>query len=370
LAATGASIREGVGKTGLVVTLENGPGPVVWLRADMDALPLEEKTGLDYASTVGGASAVMHACGHDMHVTWLVGAVEQLAATTAEWSGTVVAIFQPAEEVAQGAQAMVDDGLVALAPHPDVVLGQHVSPLPAGSISVTSGAAMAGVDVMSVMFHGRGGHGSRPETTIDPVVTAASFVTRLQSIVSRNVPPGSLAVVTAGMLQAGTKSNIIPDESLVGISMRSVDPAVRTTMMNGVSRLARGEAIAAGMVHEPTVELTESAAPTVNDPESAERVRAAFARHFGDKQVVDLGTVSGSEDVAVLAKAAQAPLVFWITGGSDPAAFAAAEEAGTVDETVPSNHSPYFAPVLDPTIRVGVDSLVIAAREWLSPATS
>lgn len=214
--ALGLAVTEGIGGAGVAAVLENGPGPVVWLRADMDGLPVTERTGLEYASTVrvvgpdGTESGVMHACGHDMHVTWLIGAMEQLVATRAEWSGTVVALFQPAEEVVAGARAMVDDGLADRVPRASIVLGQHVAPLPAGVISLTAGPAMAGVDDLTVTLHGRGGHASRPETTIDPVLAAASTVVRLQSVISREAIPGKLAVLTVGRLQAGTKSNIIP----------------------------------------------------------------------------------------------------------------------------------------------------------------
>lgn len=358
----GLDVTEGVGGTGVVTVLDNGTGPTVWLRADMDGLPVHEQTGLDYASVVEG---VMHACGHDMHVTWLIGAMERLVESRSEWSGTVVAVFQPAEELISGARAMVDDGVATRFPSPDIVLGQHVGPLPAGMVSLTAGPAMAGADEVDVVLHGQGGHGSRPETTIDPVLAAASTVVRLQSIVSREVTPGELAVVTVGKLQAGTKSNIIPAVAHLGINIRTISAATRELVMSSIERIVRGEAAAAGMVVEPEIIPGLSAPATINSATHSEVLRSEFEGAWGASALHDFGTVSGSEDVGLLATASGAPLVFWITGGADPAAFAAAVAAGRMEQDIPSNHSPFFAPVLDPTIDRGVDALVIAARTFL-----
>ena len=373
--ALGLDVIEGIGGTGVAAVLENGDGPVVWLRADMDALPVEELTGLEYASTVsvvgpdGADTKLMHACGHDMHVTWLIGAMEELAAALSEWSGTVVAIFQPAEETIAGARAMIADGLLDRVPRPSVVLGQHVAPFPAGIISVTSGAAMAGVDDLTIVLHGRGGHGSRPETTIDPVLAAASTVVRLQSVVSREVTPGKLAVLTVGRLHAGTKSNIIPDHAELDVNIRSVEPEVRDRVLGSVRRIVEAEATASGMTVPPQITVNAVAPATVNSPEHTEMLRNRFVTEWGDR-VIDYGTVSGSEDVGELAIAAEAPLVFWITGGSDPATVAAAQAAGRFEQDIPSNHSPYFAPVLHPTIERGVQALVLGARTFLAPPIS
>jgi hippurate hydrolase len=369
--ASGLEVTEGVGGTGVVAVLENGPGKTVWLRADMDGLPVEEKTGLDYASTVraigpdGTETAVMHACGHDIHVAWLVGAIERLVAIRSEWSGTIVAVFQPAEELGAGARAMLEDGLLERFPRPDVVLGQHVGPLPAGVVSVTSGAAMAGVDDLAVVLHGVGGHGSRPEATIDPVLAAASTVVRLQSVVSREVTPGQVAVVTVGSLQAGTKSNIIPDRASLGINIRTIEPAVRERVLAAVRRIVAAEAVASGMETEPDITVTASLPATVNEPVAAQLVREAFGAAWGEAAVIDYGTVSGSEDVGLLATAAGVPLVFWFTGGVDPVAFATAMAAGRFEQDIPSNHSPYYAPVLEPTIEHGIDALIVAAKAYL-----
>lgn len=370
--ALNLEVTDGVGGTGVVAILSNGDGPTVWLRADMDGLPVEEKTGLDYASSTvatapdGTSTPVMHACGHDMHVTWLIGAMRELTRTRADWSGTVVAIFQPAEELLAGARAMVDDARFRDIPSPDIVLGQHVGPLPAGVVSLTSGAAMAGVDDLAVVLHGQGGHGSRPETTIDPVLAAAAVVVRLQSVVSRQVTPGQLAVVTVGSINAGTKSNVIPHEARLGINIRTVDPSTRERVLESVTRIITAEAHASGMTEPPTIDVPLSGPPTVNSPDHTARLRDRFTAEWGETSVIDHGTVAGSEDVGILAQATAAPLVFWITGGADPVAVATAMAAGRLEQDIPSNHSPYYAPVLHPTIERGVSALVIAARTFLT----
>jgi hippurate hydrolase len=245
------------------------------------------------------------------------------------------------------------------------VLGQHVGPLPAGVVSLTSGAALAGVDDLAVVLHGRGGHGSRPETTTDPVLAAAATVVRLQSVVAREVTPGELAVVTVGSLHAGSKSNIIPDEARLLINIRTVSATVRDRVLEAVHRIIRSEASASGMTEPPTIDTVLSGPPTINSAEHVATLRARFAEAWGAAAVIDYGTVSGSEDVGLLAP--NAPLVFWITGGADPAVFAAAMAAGRMEQDVPSNHSPYFAPVLHPTIERGIDALVIGARTFLEP---
>ncbi len=371
LNALGLEVITGIGRTGVVGVLANGAGPTVMLRADMDGLPVTEETGLPYASTVtttdehGHEVGVMHACGHDIHITCLIGAVERLLETRGEWSGTVVALFQPAEEHGGGAQVMVDDGLYEKVPKPDIVLGQHVAPAPAGTVGAHPGPAMSAVDAFDVTMFGRGGHGSRPETTIDPVVMAAATVMRLQGIVAREVAAVDTAVVTVGYMSAGTKSNIIPAEAKLGISIRSFDEEVRGHVVGAVERVIAAEAQASGAEREPSIEVTERYPVTVNDPDALERTKTAFRAVFGDDRVVDPGLITGSEDVGNLATAAGAPLVYWILGGTDPHAYAAAMAAGSLDHDIPSNHSPFFAPLPQPTIDVGVQALVVAAREWL-----
>ncbi|PKH43801.1 hippurate hydrolase [Nocardioides alpinus] len=371
----GFEVHEGIGITGVVGVLARGEGPVALLRADMDGLPVEEATGLPYASTAraldpdGVDVAVMHACGHDVHVTCLLGAAATLAAD-AGWTGTLVVLFQPAEEVARGAAAMVDDRLYDLVPRPDVVLGQHVAPLPAGALGLTSGPAFAATDSLRVTLTGAGGHGSRPEATVDPVVMAASTVMRLQTIVSREVAATDTAVVTVGASRAGTKANIIPEQAELLVNVRTYDPHVRGVVLAAITRIVEAEAAAAGAPVGPEIVAYESAPAVVNDADAVERTRAALTGTVGVTAVVDPGPVTGSEDVGVLAAAAGAPCVFWLLGGADPAAFDGAADVPAMQRvmaSLPSNHSPAYAPVIQPTLGIGVSALVSAALVWLGP---
>lgn len=362
LRGLGLATTTGVGGTGVVGLLERGDGPTVLLRADMDALPVQEATGLPYASTVDG---VAHACGHDVHVTCLLGALERLAADDG-WRGRVQAVFQPAEEVGGGAQAMVDDGLVERFGRADVVLGQHVAPIPAGVLGLAAGPAFAASDTVRIVLHGRGGHGSRPETTVDPVLMAAATVQRLHAIVSREVGGGETAVLTVGTLHAGTKENIVPGHAELGLTVRSFDPEVRARVLAAVQRVVRAEAAASGAPREPEIEVFDAFPPLVNDVTAAERTATALG---GAGFVVDPGPVTGSEDVGVLATASGAPCSYWLLGGADPALFAGAstrDELAAIVRTLPSNHAPDYAPVVEPTLAVGVAALVAAAREWLA----
>ena len=371
LTELGIEFEEGIGKTGVVGVIRNGEGPVVWLRADMDALPVKELTGLEYASTARGTDPagtdvpVMHACGHDMHVTALLGALEHLLATKDEWSGTIVAAFQPAEEYGAGSQAMIADGALERFPKPDIVLGQHVTPLPAGTIGVRGGTQMAASDGLTVTLLGRGGHGSRPHSTIDPVVMAAATVMRLQTIVSREVDPRDVAVVTVGSIHAGLKNNIIPAEAKLELSLRYPDDEARARVLAKVERVVRAEAHASGAEEEPVIEIDHSLPPTINDMHATARLTLAFDMAFGEGTVVDPGMFTGSEDVSWFAREAGVPLVFWFWGGIDAQKYADAKAGGTIDRDIPTNHSPYFAPVLEPTLTRGVDALVVAAREFL-----
>ena len=371
LAELGVEFEEGIAKTGVVGVVRNGEGPVVWLRADMDALPVEERTGLAYASTARGTDPsglvvpVMHACGHDMHVTSLLGALDHLLAAKDEWSGTIVAVFQPAEEYGAGSEAMIAEGVLDRFPKPDIVLGQHVTPLPAGTIGVRSGTQMAASDGLTVTLLGRGGHGSRPHSTIDPVVMAAATVMRLQTIVSREVDPREVAVVTVGSIHAGLKNNIIPAEAKLELSLRYTDDEARARVLEKVERVVRAEALASGAEEEPIIVVDHSLPPTINDVDATARITAAFDRAFGEGTVIDPGMFTGSEDVSRFAQDAGVPLVFWFWGGVDPQAYAAASAAGTLERDIPTNHSPFFAPVLQPTLDRGVDALVVAAKEFL-----
>jgi hippurate hydrolase len=373
----GYETTTGVGRTGVVGVLRNGHGPTALLRADMDALPMQEKTGLPYASTARGvdpdghAVDVFHACGHDVHVACLVGAAGELAADRESWSGTALVVFQPAEELGRGAAAMIDDGLFTRFGLPDVVLGQHVAPMPAGVLALRPGPAFAAADAVKVRMFGQGGHGSRPETTVDPVVMAAATVMRLQTVVSREVAGTDTAVVTIGALRAGTKENIIPDEAELLLSIRTFAPLVRDRVMEAIDRIVRAEAAASGAPRDPEIAIVNGFPAVVNDVAACARTRPALEAVVGPAQVVDPGLVTGSEDVGLLASGSGAPCVFWLLGGADPAPFAAvrtAEDMATVVAEQPSNHSPFYAPVMEPTLRIGVAALVAAARTWLPPA--
>lgn len=376
LRSLGYEVVTGVGRTGVVGLLRNGAGPTALLRADMDALPVLEGTGLPYASTARGVDPdgvdvpVMHACGHDMHVTCLIGACQVLAESRSSWSGTLVVVFQPAEELGAGAQAMIDDGLFERFPKPEVVLGQHVAPFAAGVLAVRAGTAFAGADSLRVTMFGRGGHGSRPEVSVDPVVMAAATVLRLQTIVSREIAGTDTAILTVGALRAGTKENIIPDDAELLLSLRTFEPPVRSRVLDAINRIVLGEATTAGAPRPPEVELTMSFPAVVNDLASAERLRTVFGALVGEDRVLDPGVVTGSEDVGLLATAAGAPCAFWLLGGGDPQDFAGAsstQEMLQLMASVPSNHSPLYAPVPRPTIDIGVAALVAAARAWLPP---
>lgn len=370
----GWAVTERVGQTGVVGVLRNGDGPTVLLRADMDALPVREDTGLEYASTATGVDGdgrehpVMHACGHDAHVTCLLGATALLARHRDLWHGTVLAVFQPGEETGAGARAMLDDGFMERFGRPDVCLGQHVMPLPAGHVAVRGGTIMAASDSLRVRMFGRGGHGSMPQATVDPVVMAAATVLRLQTVVSRTVAPGDSAVLTVGSLQAGTKENIIPEEAELKLNIRSFDPDVRATVLTAVERIVGAEAVASGAPRPPEISPLNQFPITVNDVEAAEKVRVALTDELGAGYVHEIPPVSGSEDFGAFGTAADVPSVFWFWGGHDPAdtpRFAAALSTGRLPEGVPSNHSPQFAPVIDPTLTIGVRCLLAAALAYL-----
>ena len=371
----GFEVAEQVGGTGVVGMLRNGAGPVVMLRADFDALPVEEQTGLPYASTVrargqdGDEVPVMHACGHDMHATCLLGAAALLARTPGTWAGTLLVVFQPAEELTRGARDMVNDGLFERFPAPDIVLGQHVGPLPAGMIGHASGPVMAASDSAQVTLYGRGGHGSRPEAAIDPVLMAASIVTRLQGIVARQVSPADTAVVTVGRLHAGTMDNVIPDTAELGINMRTYSAPTRDLVRAAIERIIVAEATASGAPRPPEITWTGSAPLLVNDPDATRATIAAFTRHFGDERLMLMPLVTASEDVGIYGEAAGAPTVFWFWGGLDPQTVHTALAEGRI-HSLPANHSPHFAPVIEPTLTTGVQALTVAARTWLQPRTA
>lgn len=368
----GYEVSEEVGGTGVVGVLRNGEGGVVLLRADMDALPMAEHTGLPYASTkivtdpAGQNMPVAHSCGHDMHVVWLMGAARILAENPDRWRGTVVAVFQPAEETGEGARAMVEDGVVERFPKPDIVLGQHVMPLPAGQIGARVGVMLSMSDNMEVMLFGRGGHGSSPETTVDPVVMAAASVMRLQTVVSREIGLSDDATVTVGALLAGSSGNIIPDEALLRLNVRTYNEQVRQTVLTAIRRIINAEAVASDAPKPPTFSIAGHFPLTVNDEAATRTVVGALKGRFGNERVQEIIPASASEDFSVFARAWNVPSVYWMVGGVDPQRYAEAQRAGRLKD-IPSNHSPQFAPVINPTLRVGVEAMLAAAAPWLTP---
>ena len=371
LRAAGYDVTTGVGKTGVVGLFRNGDGPTVMLRADMDALPVQEATGLPYASTVtaidrdGNTVPVMHACGHDMHVAWLVGATTLLAQARAAWRGTVMAVFQPAEETAEGARAMIDDGLLQRFPKPDVVLGQHVMTAPAGDLGSRPGVVTSAGDSLQIRLFGRGAHGSMPQASIDPVVMAAATVMRLQTIVSREVAATDAVVVTIGALQAGTKENVIPDEALIKLNVRTFDEAVRKRVLAAIERIVNAEAVAAGATKPPEITTLDRYDLVTNDPETTGRVADAFRRHFPAGRVEKAAPTTASEDFGSFGAEWHSPAVFWFVGGTDPDVYAKAKAEGRLGE-LPTNHNPRFAPVVHPTLQTGVEAMVVAALAWLA----
>jgi len=371
LRAAGYDVAAGIGKTGVVGLLRNGDGPTVMLRADMDALPVEEATGAPYASTVkatdreGKTVPVMHACGHDMHVAWLAGATALLAQHRETWRGTLMAVFQPAEETAEGAQAMIDDGLFDRFPKPEIVLGQHVMVGPAGAIGGRTGVVTSAGDSLQIRLFGRGAHGSMPQASIDPVVMAAATVLRLQTIVSRELAAAEAAVVTVGSLQAGTKENVIPDEAVIKLNVRTFDEGVRKRVLAAIERIVNAEAAASGAPQPPEITPLDRYPLVANDPEASRRVGDAFRRHFGAERVVETGPAPASEDFGSFGAEWHAPSVFWFVGGTAPKTYAKAKAAGRLNE-LPTNHNPHFLPVIHPTLETGVETLVVATRAWLA----
>lgn len=372
LRKAGYDVTTEVGKTGVVGLLRNGDGPTVMLRADMDALPIAEITRLDYASKVSSTDAegntvpVGHMCGHDMHVAWLVGAATLLAQARNAWKGTLMALFQPGEETAQGAQAMIDDGLLKRFPMPDVVLGQHVMVGPAGSVAGSAGPITSAADSLQIRLFGRGAHGSMPQASIDPVVMAASVVLRLQTIVAREVAATDAAVITVGVLQAGTKENVIPDDAIIKLNLRTFDTAVRKHVLAAIERIVNAEAEASGALRKPEITPLDRYPLNVNDEIASNRIAEAFRGYFSSERVKHTGPAPASEDFGCFGTAWQVPSVFWFVGGNDPKIYAEAKASGKLNE-LPVNHSPKFAPVLHPTLETGVEALVVGALAWLRP---
>ncbi len=369
LKALGYQVTTGVGGTGVVGVLRNGNGPTVLLRTELDALPIEEKTGLPYASTVkavdlnGKTQPVMHACGHDIHMAGWTGAAALLARHKDLWHGTVVMIGQPGEEVVQGARAMIADGLFKRFPRPDFAIAVHdTSDEPAGKVLIVPGFGMASVDSVDVTIFGRSGHGAKPHTTVDPVVIAARTVMALQTLISREKDPLEPGVITVGSIHGGTKHNIIPEDVKLQITVRTYSPAVRKQLLEGIARIARAEALSANAPREPEVKVSESQDATYNDPVLAHRLEAALARKLGKANVVEGKPEMVAEDFGELGKAAGAPSVLIRVGAVEPKQHAAAIAAGT---PLPSLHSAGFAPDRERTIRTTSSVLVLATLELL-----
>ncbi|MBZ6377423.1 peptidase M20 [Pacificimonas flava] len=365
----GFDVTEGVGGTGVVGVIENGTGPVVMLRADMDGLPVTEETDLPYASTKtvtlenGSPAGVMHACGHDVHMTSWVGAARYLAANRDEWSGTLVMIAQPAEETGHGARAMLNDGLYERFPRPDHAVALHDSAsMPAGTLGMASGYAMANVDSVDIIVKGSGGHGAYPHTTKDPIVLASRIVGALQTLVSRETDPQEAAVVTVGAFNAGTKHNIIPDTAHLQLTVRSYTDERREALLSGIQRVARGEAISAGIEEEnwPEVTWDEIYTPALfNTEEQTSVLMSTFADRFGEDRVVALDPVMGGEDFARYHRADRdvESTLFWL-GAVDRDVYEAAGGDGT---GLPSLHSAKFAPDPLPTLTMGTEAMIGAA---------
>ncbi|WP_188056019.1 amidohydrolase [Sphingosinithalassobacter sp. CS137] len=369
----GFDVTQNVGGTGVVAVLRNGEGPTLLIRADMDGLPVTEQTGLPFASQVrtttkeGVETGVMHACGHDTHMTAWVGTMRQLAALKDRWSGTLVMIAQPAEEVGKGARMMLEDGLFTRFPRPTHAIAFHdTASAPAGVIGLTPGYALANVDSVDIRVRGVGGHGAYPHTTRDPVVLASRIVTSLQTLVSRELDPQTPAVVTVGSFHAGSKHNIISDEALLQLTVRSYAPEVRQQLLDGIARIARGEAIAAGMPDDLMPEVTvkdEYTPSTYNTPELSERLLSLFGEQFGGERVVQATPVMGGEDFGRyrLADESIQSVIFWV--GGVPLDRWQAAQAG--EATLPSLHSPYWAPDAEAVIATASEALTAAALDIL-----
>jgi amidohydrolase len=382
-ALSGFDVRTNIGGTGLIGILKNGEGTTILLRADTDALPVLELTGLDYASKVrevdiedGIEKPVMHACGHDMHVACMLAAATTLHAAQDHWKGTLIVLFQPNEERAGGAKAMIKDGLYDPAKHacpvPDVVLGQHVMPFPAGTVGTRVGSFASAADSFRVTVYGRGGHASQPHRTIDPVVMAAHIIVHLQTVVSREVDPRDVAVVTVGSVQAGMTENIIASEATIKINVRTVLPETREKVLAAIKRIVKAECEASGATKEPLWETTSSFPFTINDKEVTDHLAQAFSKHFGALHDPNSPPLGGSEDFSILATEAPnknggkgVPYSYWNFGGTDLEVLKEAKEDGKLDH-IPINHSAYFAPAIQPTLSAGADALVVAALSFLT----
>ena len=366
----GFAVTEQVGRTGVVGLLSNGEGPTVMMRADMDALPMREDTGVPYASTATGVNKkgetvpVCHSCGHYLHTSWLLGASKIMSEVRQNWQGTLMVVFQPAEETAEGSQAMLNDGMIDRFPRPDVILGQHLLQYRAGTVGFRSGQILTSGDSLLVRFFGKGAHGAMPQNSIDPVVMVASAVLRLQSIVAREVAPDASVVVTIGELHAGTAENIIPDEAYIKLNVRTTDQAVRDHVLEAIRRICIAEAHASNAPKDPEFEVINNYPLTVNDPEVTKKVSDAFRDYFGER-AQEIQPVGASEDFGRFGNAWNTPYMFWFVGGTAPEKYDQAMREGTYEQ-LPGPHSPFWAPVLHPTMKTGIETLLTAGGVWLA----
>ncbi|MBD3896750.1 amidohydrolase [Halomonas sp. ML-15] len=380
LEGLGYEVTRGVGGTGVVALLRNGEGPTVMLRGDMDALPIKEQTGLDFASRETGVAEdgnevpLMHACGHDLHSSCVVGAAGVMAALREQWRGTLMLICQPAEEIFGGARAMLDDGLYARFGRPDVILGQHNMPALAGSLGHRPGGTMAACTNLAVTIHGAGGHGSMPAQTVDPVVIAAHAVTRLQTIVSREVPPEESVVVTVGKLHAGTQANIIPHSAELEINIRSFDDALHRQVVASIERIVRAECEAGRSPTPPEIRVLNQTIALHNDPTAVEHVRRAHAEHFGTASLYAMPRLNGSEDFPLFGNAEAGgfggediPCVYWFIGATPAERWADTPGTSVAEKMrhLEMPHSPYYFPGNDVTLRTGIEAMAVGALAYL-----
>ena len=373
LREAGYEVTEHVGGTGIVAILKNGAGPTIMLRTELDALPVEEKTGLPYASKVhakddaGRDVPVMHACGHDVHMASLFGTAKIMAETKNTWHGTLMLVGQPAEETIGGAEGMVKDGLFTRFPRPDVAVALHVgNQLPAGQVGVIPGIYDTNADSIRITIYGKGGHGSAPHTAIDPIVIAARTILALQTIPSREVKPGETAVITVGYIQAGTKNNIIPDQAEMGLTVRSYKSEIRKQVLAAITRVTKAEAMAANAPREPLIENYEQTDAVYNNPALAQQMRIPLEEALGKDNVIMLEPMTGSEDFSVFVKQG-IPGFYFSLGGANPEKYAQAKAAGI---NLPSNHSSLFAPDLDPSLHTGIVAEVAVLRNLLNQSAA
>ena len=365
----GYEVTEHVGGTGVVAILKNGGGPTVMLRTELDALPVEEKTGLPYASKVhtkdsaGLDVPVMHACGHDLHMAALEGTAAVMAHSKESWHGTLMLIGQPAEETIGGARAMIADGVFTRFPKPSIGVALHVgNNLPAGQLGITSGTYNTNANSLRITIYGKGGHGSSPNTAIDPIVIAAKTILSLQTIVSREVKPGEMAVITVGYIRAGTKNNIIPDQAELGLTVRTYKADVRKQVLAAITRVTKAESLAGNAPREPLIEELESTNSVYNDPALAERLRAPLEAALGKGNVITTDPITPSEDYSAFIEQG-VPSLYVSLGGADPKKYAESKNGG---ENLPSNHSPYFTPDVEPALRAGIAAEVAMLRNLLN----